>query len=79
MTLVAFDATATVNAGSVWPVTKPDDWCAEWISKNAMPDIRPSIVVYKDGSYIRTKGDSSWEFENDPDWLVSIDLKSVQS
>lgn len=31
------------------------------------------IVVYKDGSYIFC--DVSWEYENDPDWLVTIDLK----
>lgn len=32
-----------------------------------------SIVVYKDGTY--KKVEQSWEFENDPDWLVTIDLE----
>lgn len=43
MTLVAFDATATVNAGAVWPVVKPDDWCAEWISRQSKEHRGPHL------------------------------------
>lgn len=31
------------------------------------------VVVWKDGSYIFA--DITWEYENDSDWLTTIDLK----
>jgi len=36
--------------------------------------IMKSIIVYKDGSYIVEDSNSTWEFENDKDWLVTIPL-----
>ena len=33
------------------------------------------IVVYKNGTYRIVY--ESWEYENDPDWLVTIDLADV--
>ena len=31
------------------------------------------VVVWKDGTHIRTSG-PTWEYENDPDWLVTIQV-----
>ena len=36
--------------------------------------IMKSIIVYKDGSYIVEDSNSTLEFENDKDWLVTIPL-----
>jgi hypothetical protein len=36
-----------------------------------------SIVVWKDGSYKYIKDGITWEYENDKDWLVTIDLRQV--
>lgn len=32
------------------------------------------IIVYKDGTWEEVDPVSGWEFENDPDWLVSIPI-----
>lgn len=35
------------------------------------------IVVWKDGTYIYVKNGITWEYENDPDWLLTIDISEV--
>ena len=35
-----------------------------------------NIVVWKDGSWKAING-PTWEYENDPDWLVTIPLAQV--
>jgi hypothetical protein len=35
------------------------------------------IMVYKDGSWKIVQSSSAWEFENDPDWLTSIDIEAI--
>jgi hypothetical protein len=35
------------------------------------------IIVYKDGSWKVVSEDQAWEFQNDPDWLVSIPLQAA--
>lgn len=37
----------------------------------------PKVVVYKDGTYIFDAG-PMWEYENDPDWLVTIDISGSE-
>ncbi len=32
------------------------------------------VVVYKDGTYKFVENGITWEYENDPDWLVTIEL-----
>lgn len=32
------------------------------------------IIVWKDGTYLFADKTSSWEYENDIDWLVTIEL-----
>ena len=34
--------------------------------------MKNSIVVWKDGSFKFIEANSSWEYENDDDWLVTI-------
>lgn len=34
-----------------------------------------NVIVWKDGSYKFVTG-PTWEFENDPDWLVTIPLEA---
>lgn len=31
------------------------------------------IIVYKDGSHLYCPKENCWEYENDPDWLVTIE------
>lgn len=31
------------------------------------------IIVWKNGDYKFVPANSTWEYENDPDWLVTID------
>lgn len=34
-------------------------------------------IVYKDGSYKIVEDKSAWEYQNDPDYLTTIDLESI--
>lgn len=35
---------------------------------------RGKIVIYKDGSHFYMEDGLTWEFENDEDWLATIDI-----
>ena len=35
------------------------------------------LVVWKDGSYRYFENGITWEYENDPDWLATIELKTM--
>ena len=39
--------------------------------------INKAIVVWKDGSYKVVDKNSSWEFENDQNWLLTINLSEI--
>jgi hypothetical protein len=36
------------------------------------------IVVWKDGTWVATKG-ATWEYENDPEWLVTIEVPVAET
>jgi hypothetical protein len=36
------------------------------------------VVVYKDGSWKVAANGITWENENDPEWLVTIDLTKIK-
>lgn len=36
------------------------------------PPVVRSIVVFKDGSHVEIEDGVTWEFENDPIWLITI-------
>ena len=36
-----------------------------------------SIIVWKDGTYKVVPSESSWEYENDENWLVTIHISEV--
>ena len=34
------------------------------------------IVIWKDGTYLKVKDGVTWEYENDKNWLVTIDKQT---
>jgi len=36
------------------------------------------IIVWKDGTYKPVPDNASWEYENDPDWLVTIPVEELK-
>jgi len=36
------------------------------------PSTMPALVVYKDGSYVKCEDGATWEYENDPNYLITI-------
>lgn len=42
------------------------------LSENIHGGSEESFVFYQDGSYIQVLSGQAWEFENDPDYLVTI-------
>lgn len=38
---------------------------------------KQKIVVWKDGTFKLVKDGITWEYENDADWLVTINLKDI--
>lgn len=39
---------------------------------------KAKIVVYKDASYQLVEDGVTWEYEGDPDWLVTILLSDIK-
>ncbi|HEY6438331.1 MAG TPA: hypothetical protein VIY47_17220 [Ignavibacteriaceae bacterium] len=43
--------------------------------ENFIPErVSDKFIVYKNGDYKRVKGINAWEYENDPNWLVTISI-----
>lgn len=36
-----------------------------------------SIIVYKNGEFIVVPNSNCWEYQNDPDWLVTIKISEI--
>lgn len=37
------------------------------------------IVIYKDKSYEVVLDGITWEYENDPDWFMTVEMKNILS
>jgi hypothetical protein len=49
----------------------------EYLDETPFPSVNDreqSVVVYKDGTYKKMDSKSTWEYENDADWLTTIKL-----
>ncbi len=49
-----------------------------WIRFPKNDKSKSKIVVFKNGDYKIIESGITWEYENDNDWLVTIDLKSCK-
>lgn len=48
---------------------------SQWFEKQSD---QHEIVVFKDGSYRELRNGGAWELQNDPDWLVTINLQITE-
>ena len=52
-------------------------FCQGILEKYQKGDGKMSIVVYRDGSWKTVKKNHAWEYQNDPDWLVTINMDEI--